>query len=102
MKAIQGVAYRHVEGRGRRAFLHIAADVQVMMVGAPVSQTVDQPWIAMVREDDGLLGSEERIEIAAGEPVRMLLLRLQGHQIDDVDHAYLQPGHMLPKQLYRR
>src|ERR1051325_2959473 len=51
-----------------------------------------------MREDDRLVGREQRVEIAVGEPVRMFLMRLQGHQIDNIDDPDLELRQMLPKE----
>ena len=49
----------------------------------------------MEGEDDRLVLGEECVEIRVAQSVRMLGLRLQLHQVDDVDHADLQLGQML-------
>ena len=92
MEAVEVVQHHHVERRRRRALLLVAAHVQVVVVRAPVRQPVDQPRIAVVREDDGAVDREERVELRVGEAVRMLALRLEAHQVDDVDDAHLQLG----------
>ena len=43
MKAIQVVQHHHVERRGRRAFLLVAAHVQVLVIRAAIGQSVNQP-----------------------------------------------------------
>ena len=58
VEAIQIVEYRHVEGGSDGAFLLVATDVDVVVVGAPVDQAVDQPRIGMESEDDRLVGGE--------------------------------------------
>ena len=75
VEAIQIVAHDHVEGGGGRALFLVAADVQVGVIGAPVGEPMNQPGIAVVGEDDRLVGREERVEIAVGQPVRMLFGR---------------------------
>ena len=51
---------------------------------------MNEHGIAVVGEDDGLVLGEERVELLVAEPVRMLGLRLELHEIDDVDDADLQ------------
>ena len=46
------------------AFLLVAAHMNVVVAGAPVGQAVDQPRVAVEREDDRLVDREERIEVA--------------------------------------
>ena len=95
VEAVQVVQHRHVEGRGDGAFFLVAADVDVVVVGAAVGQPVDQPRIGMEGEDDRLVLGEELVEIHVAQPVRMLGLRLQLHEVDDVDHPDFQLGQML-------
>ena len=59
VEAIQIVKHGHVEGGGDRAFLFVAADVQVLVVGAAVGQPVDQPWVSMERKNGRLILGEE-------------------------------------------
>ena len=49
----------------------------------------------MEGEDDRLVLGEELVEIDVAQAVRVLGLRLQLHQVDDVDHADFQVGQML-------
>ncbi len=51
---------------------------------------MDQPRVSMKAEDDVLIFGEKRILIRVAQPVRVLALRLQLHQIDDVDYPNLQ------------
>ena len=52
MEAVQVVEHHHVERRGGGALLLVAAHVEVVVVGAPVGEAVDQPGVAVVGEDD--------------------------------------------------
>jgi hypothetical protein len=71
MKAVEVVEHHHVERRGRGALLLVAAHMQVGVVGAAVGQAVDQPGIAVVGEQDRLVGGEQRVEIPLRQAVRM-------------------------------
>ena len=64
VEAVEVVHHHHVEWRSCRTLLFVAAHVQVRMVGAAVGQPVDQPRIAVVGEDDRLVGGEEVVEVA--------------------------------------
>ena len=55
VEAVEVVQHRHVERRGGGAFLLVAADVQVVVVGAAIGQAVDQPGVAVEGEDDRLV-----------------------------------------------
>ena len=72
VEAVEVVEHDHVEGRGRGALLLVAAHVEVGVVGAAVGQAVDQPRIAVVGEDDRLVGGEQRVELGVGQAVRVL------------------------------
>ena len=56
----------------------------------------------MVREGDRSIGREQRVELRIGEPVRMLALRLEAHQVDDVDDPDLEVGKPVAKKPSRR
>ena len=62
---------------------------------------MDQPRVAVVGEDDRLVGGEHHVEVAVGQPVRMLGFVLQAHQVDDVDEPDLEFGQMGAQQIHR-
>jgi len=95
MEAVQIVQHRHIEGRGDGTLLLVAADMDVGVVGATVGQPVDQPWVGMEGKDDRLVLGEEFVKIHVAQPMRVLGLRLQLHEVDDVDHPYFQVRQML-------
>ena len=57
--------------------LLVAAHMQVVVIGAAIGQPMNQPRIGMEVEDDRLVRSEERLELAIRQPVRMLRIRHQ-------------------------
>src|SRR5580704_6827793 len=66
MESIEIVAHGHVERRRGRAFFLVSADVEIVMIVAPVCEPVNQPGIAVVGENHGSVGRENRIEIRIG------------------------------------
>jgi hypothetical protein len=60
---------------------------------------VDEPWIAVISDDHRLVFREQGIEIIVAEAVRMLCLRLQGHQINNIDDTDLEVRHMLEQEI---
>ena len=92
VESIEIVAHDHVERRGDGPLLLVAADVQVVVVRAAVRQTMDEPRVPVVREDDRPVDREQRVELGIGEPVRMLGLVLEAHEVDDVNEADAQVG----------
>jgi len=93
VKTVQLVLHPDVKGRRDRALFHIAPDVEVA-IGPTVGQPVDQPGVSMESKDDVLVFRKERVVIRFAQPVRVLGLRLQPHQIDDIDHPDFQIGQM--------
>src|ERR1700675_1264446 len=71
VKTIQFVQDGHIEGSRRRAFFLISADVEVVMIGAPISQAVNQPRITVVSKDDGLVDRKYRVELTIGKSMGM-------------------------------
>ena len=63
VEAVQIVQHRHVERRGDGALFLVAANVDVVVVGAAVGEPVDQPRVSMEGEDDRLVLGEELVEI---------------------------------------
>jgi hypothetical protein len=74
VEAVQVIEHRHVERRSRGAFLFVAAQVQVLVVGAAVGQPVNQPGIAVVGEDNRFVGGEQGVEFPVREPAGVFLL----------------------------
>ena len=60
-----------------------------------VGEPVDERRVTVEREDDRLVGREDRVEVAVTETVRMLAFVLQAHQVDDVDDAHCEVGEFL-------
>jgi hypothetical protein len=63
VQSVEFIHNHHVEWRGRRSFLLVSAHMQVLVIGAPIGQSVDQPWIAVEGENNGLVLGEQRIEV---------------------------------------
>ena len=97
VKPVEIVHHHHVERRARRAFFLVAAHVHALMVRPPVGKPMDEPGVAVEGKHDRLVLGEQRIEVQVGQAMRVLALRLQFHQIDDVDDADLQRREMLTK-----
>ena len=95
MEAVQIVQHGHVEWCGDGALFLVAADVDVVVVGAAINQAMNQPRVSVVSKDHRLVPGEELVEIHVAQAVWMLTWRLQLHQVDDVDHPDFQLGQML-------
>ena len=94
MQSIDTVCTGHIEGRRGGAFLVVAANVKIRVVGAPIGQTVNQRWITVVVEDHRFVAREESVEVAVASTRGVLARRLQRHQVNYVDDANLQLRHM--------
>src|SRR5579859_969909 len=85
--AVHVIEHDHVEWRGGRALFFISADVEVIVVLAPVGQAMDQRRITMIRKDHRAVGGKDLVEVVIHQSMRMLAWRLQRHQVYDVHHA---------------
>src|SRR5664280_1614222 len=94
MKAVQVVLHSYVKSRRDGALFLVAADMEVA-VGPAVGQPVNQPRVSMKAKDNVLVFREERVIIRFAQPVPVLGLWLQFHQIYDIDHPDFQIGQML-------
>ena len=59
---------------------------------------MDHPGVTREGEYHGLVPSEELVEIPVFQPVWMFRLRLECHQVNDVDDADTDVRHVLPQQ----
>src|SRR5260370_5656097 len=100
MNSIQIVRDGHVERCGCGSFFVVSAQVEIVVIGAGIREAVNEPRIAVIGKDDGLVGCEEGIEFTVGEAMRMFAGRLDGHQVDDVDDADFNVGEMLTEQIH--
>ncbi len=82
-------------GRRDGAFLLVAADVDVVVIGPAIGQPMDQRGIAVKGEDHGRARGEERIEVGIAQAMGMRGWRLQPHEIDDIHDAHLQGRQVL-------
>src|SRR5262245_31607482 len=71
-EAVDLVANGEIERRVDVALLFVAAHVQVLVIGAPVGQSMDQPGIAVEVEDDRLVCGEQAVEVPVRETMWML------------------------------
>ena len=76
METVKIVEHGHIERGCGRPFFLVPTDMQIVMVGPPIGETMDQPRIAVIGEDDGLVGREQRIKVTVREPMRMFFLWL--------------------------
>ena len=77
-------------GRGGGAFLLVAADVQVVRGCGAGRSGGGSATGSRGRRRHRLVRGEQGVEVAVGQPVRVLGVRLQAHQVDDVDDPDLQ------------
>lgn len=84
IKSVQLILHPNVKGSRDRPLFDVASNMEVP-VKPPVGQTVDQRGVSMKSEDGVLIFCEKRIIIPFGESIWVLTLRLQLHQIDDID-----------------
>ena len=81
--------------------LLVPPHVQVLVVRPPVRQPVDQPRVAVEREDDRPVHREQAVKILVRQAVRVFGVRLEPEQIDHVDEPQLQVRELLPQHVRR-
>src|SRR5947208_6070462 len=62
VEAVQIVPDDHVERSRRCALFFVPSNVKIRMVSSPISETMNEPRIAVERKDDRFVEREERIE----------------------------------------
>ena len=65
---------------------------------AAIGEAVDAPRVAVEGEDDRFVGREDLIEFLVGEAVGVFGRGLQGHEVNDVDHADLEVGDLFAEK----
>src|ERR1700756_16396 len=89
-EAVDIVVDRQFQRRVDASFLLVSTHVDVGMIGAPISQAVNQLRVAMEVEHDRFIHREERIEFTIQQSVWMLAGWLELEQIDHIDEANLE------------
>lgn len=92
VEAVEVVEHHHVERGGRSALFLVFAHVQISVVAPSVGEPVNQRRITVIGKDHRLVGGEQRVEVAVGQPVRMFGGRLQPHEVHDIDEPDPQSG----------
>src|SRR5580692_8746991 len=90
--AVEIVQHDHVERSGGGSLLLVAAHMDIVVVVPVVGQLVDDRRIAVIGENHRLVGGEQLVEILIFQTVRVFRLRLQHHQVDDVDDPERMSG----------
>src|ERR1700730_698019 len=98
LEAIHAIEDGHVEGSRGGSLLDVTADVDVVVITPAIGEAMDQRGIAVEGEQDGLVGSEQGVEVFIGQAVRMFGDGLQGHQVHDVDDADAKVGDIFAEQ----
>lgn len=100
---IRLVPNRQLQRRVDVALLLVPSHMHEVLAGPVVRQAVDEPGVGVEGEDDGLVGGEERGVLAVREAVRVVAVRDELEQVDDVDEAHLDVdvGEVLAQQRRR-
>src|SRR4051812_44093646 len=75
--------------------------MEVVLPLSLVRKTVDEPWVRVEVEDDGLVFGEDGAVFAIRQTVRMLLFWNQLKEIHDVDETNLQLRKMFAEESCR-
>src|SRR5262249_31608458 len=62
MEAVKVVEHAHVERRRGGALLFVATHMDVVVAPSPVGQAVNERWVTVKGEDDGLVRREQLVE----------------------------------------
>ena len=89
-EAIHLVEDRQSKGCIDVAFLLVAANVEIHMVGSAIGELVDEGRITVEIEDNRFVRGEQRIEVSIRHAMRVLGVRYQAKQIDHIHKAQLQ------------
>src|ERR1700730_7151063 len=92
------VKYNHVEWSGGCAYVIKSTHMEAAFVRTAVHHTVDQPAIAMEREDDIDVACKHRVEGNIVQAVRMIVRTHQHVEIDDIYDADFYARHALLQQ----
>src|ERR1700730_4008197 len=99
MKAVEFIQHGHIEWSRGGSFLAISVHMKILMIGATISQSVNQRGVAVVGENNRLVGGEERIKFTVRQTVRMLTRSLQGHSIHHIHDPHFDIGKMLAQKI---
>ena len=90
MIAIEPVQHGHIKRRGGSALFVKSMHVKITMIITLISQTMDQPRIAVEGKDYRLVSGKQVLKLRLAFAMRMLLITLQRHQINNVYYAHAQ------------
>ena len=102
MEPVDVVLDTHIKGRGDGTLLHVAADMEVLVV-AVRGQLVDQLGIAVEGKNDGLILGEQAVVIHIAEAVGMIVLGLSDVDYDSLftkDKPIVFAFHGYPKLIH--
>src|SRR5262249_44621972 len=89
-EAINSILDRQFQRRIDIALFPVTVHVEVVMVRTAIGQTMNEPGISVEIENDRLIDAEKQIEVPIRQTVRMVGLRLQPQQVDDIDVSNLE------------
>ncbi len=98
IKAIDLIPDGQLKGGIDIAFFLVTAHVQVFMVGAAISEFVNQPGVAVEIENDRSVGGKQTVKIPVGEAVKVFRLRFHFKKINDINETDFKTGEVLPQK----
>lgn len=94
VETVNMVLNTHIEARGDRTLFHITEHLDVAVVTS-ISELVNELGISVIHEDNGLVLREDRVKCVVAQTVRVILMRIELHQVNNVDETDLQIGHII-------
>src|SRR5262249_19729704 len=84
------IEHDHIEGRGRRTLFIKTAYMEARCVRTAMDNLVNCPGVTMVSKHDRPISREVLNEGGFVQPMGVEEGLVQGHQVNNVDHAHLQ------------
>ena len=102
VETVQAVEHGHIEGRGDGALFLVSVDMEVLVVGPPVGEAMDQGRIPVEGEDDGPVPGEQGVEGWIAQAMGVHGVGLQLHEVHHVHHPHLHPGYAVAEDGHGR
>src|SRR5689334_23439208 len=75
--------------------------MEIVVAMPAIAQPMNEPWISVIGKNHRFISGEYGIKFAIRKTVWMFTLRLQSHQVHDVNHSDFEIGKMLAQKIYR-
>ena len=98
IKTVDLIFNGQLQGCADISLFLVAPDMQIFMIGAAISQFVNQPWITVKIKNDRPVHSKKTVEVTIGEAVLMLGMGFKLENIDHIDEADFKVREIFPEE----